>query len=449
MERRPPELPPEATPPPVEVFVPSLLNRAKREKSSSFVSSKLNPRSTVKKPGVSIGRRSHSRKTIVNPMDVQFSNATESSDEDMPTADANTLMGSSTPLAIVHPSKCIDGKDFLRLSDLTSHVSVLQKEQAICTTSSSDVSGLDMGVCEFGQSSVAMASEKKKLDDTKEMSVACELPPPLLDANAYPPLPKAVGQTVIPFVQQIVKTKITLPSLLRSPPTSTPPPSVKNKKITNDAARKTPPAGQNSFSFRNRNRRTQVKPYNSKPSLSQKKNSLHSNPVEHHFKSNLPLSKPGVSILKRPLSSDSRNAQNIAPLLRIAAAQQQISSTVDATSSPTSKPVASLALNSIYDLKPDDFRGKNQFEILNAIDDSFSVFCEPNGLASPIVDCENNSSSGLKPAGDNLSAQSQNSSLNFSNSTIVGSSNCSKMDFEGKKTQVQEMPSTTSPVLSP
>ncbi|KAI3515903.1 hypothetical protein L1887_14808 [Cichorium endivia] len=290
MERRPPEHPLEATPPPVDVFVPLLLSRAK----------------------------------------LQFSDATESSDEDMLIADANTLMGSPTPLAIFHPPNAL---------------------------------------------------------------------------------------------MQIVETKVALPSLLGSPPTSTPHITVSSSDLAISIAESSPQAQLSSNSL-----------------------NVCSDPPVNPVNIDSSIMPPSP---KRPLSSDSQSAQNIAPPLRIAAAQHQILSPVDAISSPISKPSDSLALNLIYDLNPDDFSGKNQFDILNAIDDSFSAFCEPNGLASSIMDCENNSSSGLKLAGDNLRAPPQNSSLNLCNSSNSGSSNCSRMDIEGKKTQVQESPSTTSPVLYP
>lgn len=81
MERRPPELPPDFVPPPVDVFVPTYLNRAKRDKPGNQSSDKLNPRAKVKKPVVSIGRRSTPRKVVTAPMESEDSK--DSSDEEM------------------------------------------------------------------------------------------------------------------------------------------------------------------------------------------------------------------------------------------------------------------------------------------------------------------------------------------------------------------------------
>ncbi|KAI3524655.1 hypothetical protein L1887_03318 [Cichorium endivia] len=79
--RRPPELPPDFVPPPVDVFVPTYLNRAKRDKPGNQSSDKINPRAKVKKPVVSIGRRSTPRKVVTAPMESEDSK--DSSDEEM------------------------------------------------------------------------------------------------------------------------------------------------------------------------------------------------------------------------------------------------------------------------------------------------------------------------------------------------------------------------------
>ncbi|KAI3515858.1 hypothetical protein L1887_14763 [Cichorium endivia] len=103
MERRTPELPSDFVPPPVDLFVPTYLNRAKRDKPGNQSSDKLKPRAKVKKPGVSIGRLSTPRKVVTAPMEVQSQDSKDSSDEEMVIEAEIAPSRHSVPLSIVHP----------------------------------------------------------------------------------------------------------------------------------------------------------------------------------------------------------------------------------------------------------------------------------------------------------------------------------------------------------
>ncbi|KAI3494515.1 hypothetical protein L1887_40736 [Cichorium endivia] len=107
---------------------------------------------------------------------------------------------------------------------------------------------------------------------------------------------------------------------------------------------------------------------------------------------------------------------------------------------PKLLPPAVKGSKSIYEFDPDDLRGKNKFDILNTLEDSFSVFCEPNGVAVPIVNCD----SGTHSVSD-LEAGIPSMVSSEVNVTSISSGD---MGIEKSSTQVHEKISTNQPLPS-
>ncbi|KAI3518365.1 hypothetical protein L1887_07014 [Cichorium endivia] len=218
MELRPSEHPPDVIPPPVEVFIPSLSNRAKKDKTGNLASFKLNPKATVKKPGFASGRRSNPKKETSSPMEFHFGEDHVSSDSEMANNELNLVQGKPLPLAIVHPPKCIDAKGFIGPLDLTSPVSVLQKELILCSTSFSEVSIPSSCECEPGLSSGSSSGELNFPASPSTLSIAPEIPPVVLNDCEFPPLPRANGMCNEKAHLQIGNSKVLRkPSLLGIP----------------------------------------------------------------------------------------------------------------------------------------------------------------------------------------------------------------------------------------
>ncbi|KAI3500916.1 hypothetical protein L1887_36745 [Cichorium endivia] len=76
MESRPPDIPPEGVLPPVIDISPSILGRARRDKSSPALSIKLNPQAVIKKPVSATYRRSGAKKTSRPLIDDQMDDVT-------------------------------------------------------------------------------------------------------------------------------------------------------------------------------------------------------------------------------------------------------------------------------------------------------------------------------------------------------------------------------------
>ncbi|KAI3750471.1 hypothetical protein L2E82_21109 [Cichorium intybus] len=189
MERRPPEHPPSVEPHPVEVFVPSYSNQAKHDKSGNANGDKLVPRAIVKKSGFSIGRRSSLRKAVSAPMEILEEEADISSDEEMIVEEEFKPSEDSTPLAIVHPPKRFGGNGFPSPPDLTSPVSVLPKRQVISSTSFCNVVPSSSDI--EGDAPTAIRDEVlSPIDCLASALPRSESSTQILDDSSFPPLPK-------------------------------------------------------------------------------------------------------------------------------------------------------------------------------------------------------------------------------------------------------------------
>ncbi|KAI3515859.1 hypothetical protein L1887_14764 [Cichorium endivia] len=84
--------------------------------------------------------------------------------------------------------------------------------------------------------------------------------------------------------------------------------------------------------------------------------------------------------LKRKASLDASGSRYSKPY----PSSQSPPSVLSNGSKPSSLIPGSKKLLSIYDLDPDELCGKNKFDVLSSLDDSFPVLCESSGIVHPI-----------------------------------------------------------------
>ncbi|KAI3502688.1 hypothetical protein L1887_30918 [Cichorium endivia] len=434
MESRPPDLQPDVVPQPVEVFVPSFGNRAKREKSGIASSDKLNPRSTVKKPGISSGRRSSSRKASKTTSFVPIVDGSVSSEYEMILDEVSPNSGSAKLLEVIHPPPPSDvSSGFRSPSELISPVSVLANSVISCSTSFSDDSPLINGASVDLEMETHNPVNPVSIDLSVHLDHNSVLNVDIVDSNQFPPL-----SSVSPMLLASPTHPVTFcppvgaPSLLGSPPrlkepsASTPlvlvdnenaivtenslvnppqaipqtlplPPEIFNPNSrstefsyakvvkSNTSSRRVPASSSH---YQNSTRGGNKKNHNGQKLISIGAGKQTRNP-EGDMDGKVTKSTPEVQILQRSKNHSSHNCSSGVsptppppPFLNSSVSVNSKTPQTTGPSSPVSVGVKRPA--SIYDFDPDGLAGKNKFEALNSIDESFNVLCEADGRVFPV-----------------------------------------------------------------
>ncbi|KAI3510099.1 hypothetical protein L1887_25628 [Cichorium endivia] len=189
--------PSDVVPPPVEVFISSYSNRAKEEKPVNVSSDKLNPRSTVKKPGISTGRRSSTRKTSKIEAPVAMDDQTDSSEDEMLLDESPPILKAPIHVEVIPTSSGMGFSGFHSPNVLFSPDSVLSKSGISCSTTYCD------DVLSNNDDSVDLDMENQYSSPlvSNKVSVNSERNPILnvnsVDSNQFPPLPAAYAKPVV------------------------------------------------------------------------------------------------------------------------------------------------------------------------------------------------------------------------------------------------------------
>ncbi|KAI3708114.1 hypothetical protein L2E82_37182 [Cichorium intybus] len=157
----------------------------------------------------------------------------------------------------------------------------------------------------------------------------------------------------------------------------------RNKKSYNHIDRSLPKVGPLPKSTRNGNRIGFFKPYSHPPNSGKKISVAVSGVVDPKKVA----SNNHITILKRPLNVSSQHTKPPSPVPSVSLKLDVNLSSLSLTLPSTSNPSRVKMSRSVYDIEPDGLNGKNRFEILNAIDESFSVLCDQDGAAFPIEPC--------------------------------------------------------------
>ncbi|KAI3779472.1 hypothetical protein L2E82_09193 [Cichorium intybus] len=323
-------------------------------------------------------------------MEILEEEADISSDEDMIFEEEFKPSEDSTPLVTVHPPKRLAANGFPSPSDLTSPVSVLPKRQVISSTSfcnvvpsSSDIEGDALTVIRdevlspidcLASALPQSESSTQILDDSSfplsPSPVPIELPTPMVTIEPNPLLAQSNSNCDLIAIEHLEK----------NPRSDSPSIPSSAKELSYASVVNVGPLPK---STRNGNRIGFFKPYSHPPNSGKKIPVAVSGAVDPKKVA----SNNHITILKRLLNVSSQHTKPPSPVPSVSLKPDVNLSSPSLTLPSTSNPSGGKLSLSVYDIEPDGLNGKNRFEILNAIDESFSVLCDQDGAAFPIEPC--------------------------------------------------------------